>query len=218
MRILFLDFDGVIHPVDASSQQLFCWIPTLRHLLSDFPDVRIVVHSSWRYEYSDDEIRQLLSPIAERFAGTAPRMRREQAIETVLQSNKQLVTSYLVLDDDPREFAGGTLDVLFCESSTGISAEPVQQSLFAWLVRTQPEPSPEDIPGRRTWTIVRVIVRAVSPDVGLVRADGMNGQQYLLNKGVMRALWGTVNLGDELELLLRNDSSQPSKVLRVSRP
>lgn len=63
MRVLFLDFDGVLHPVPAvptnrvvngkpvmrAIQVLpFEWLPVLAQLLRPHPDVRLIVHSSWR--------------------------------------------------------------------------------------------------------------------------------------------------------------------------
>ena len=59
--ILFLDYDGVLHPDDvylergrpvlhATGQQLFMWAPLLQDALTDHPDVRIVLSTSWARE------------------------------------------------------------------------------------------------------------------------------------------------------------------------
>lgn len=55
--ILFLDFDGVLHPDDVfltkqgprlrSEGSLFMWGGLLEDVLSDLPDVRIVLSTSW---------------------------------------------------------------------------------------------------------------------------------------------------------------------------
>lgn len=141
MRILFIDFDGVLHPLDGFGRQVdfFCWVPHLHKLLERYEDVRIVVHSSWRYDHTDEELRGLLGPLGERFIGSVPRLRREHAIQTVLQANKMLLASYLVLDDDAREFSDGSLNVLLCDPKLGISDVRVQAPLAAWLVRTSPD-------------------------------------------------------------------------------
>jgi HAD domain in Swiss Army Knife RNA repair proteins len=141
MRILFLDFDGVLHPSSATSHSdgWFCWLPTLFSLLDGHADIRVVVHSSWRYEYTDPELKKLLGPAGQWFAGSAPRLRRELAIQAVLQANKEALTSYLVIDDDEKEFAGSSLAVVFCGSSVGISDARVQESIAGWLVRTAPK-------------------------------------------------------------------------------
>lgn len=56
--ILFLDFDGVLHPDAAflvkgrptlkAEGQLFMWAPLLVDVLADFPEVQIVLSTSWR--------------------------------------------------------------------------------------------------------------------------------------------------------------------------
>ena len=50
--ILFLDFDGVLHP-EGEDHILnggadFCFLPRLEALLREFPWVKIVISSSWR--------------------------------------------------------------------------------------------------------------------------------------------------------------------------
>lgn len=60
--ILFLDFDGVLHPDAAflingrptlkAEGRLFMWAPLLIKALDDFPDVRIVLSTSWARELS----------------------------------------------------------------------------------------------------------------------------------------------------------------------
>ncbi len=51
MRLIFLDFDGVLHEArgDLEEGQYFKWLPILTELITPHPDVRVVVHSSWRH-------------------------------------------------------------------------------------------------------------------------------------------------------------------------
>ena len=44
MRLIFLDFDGVLHPLEAEFEELgrFCWLPILTELLTEPP------RESWR--------------------------------------------------------------------------------------------------------------------------------------------------------------------------
>lgn len=64
--ILFLDFDGVLHPWDPktqlSEQQMFSLKPLLENTLRTFPNVEIVITSSWRQKYSLEKLRHLFSP------------------------------------------------------------------------------------------------------------------------------------------------------------
>lgn len=139
MRLLFLDFDGVLHPVDPELLGLerFCWLPILHQLLAGHDDVQLVVHSTWRYEYTDTELRVLLGPLGTKFVGGAPRGPREQAIETVLQANKR-VLHHLVLDDASGEFSGTTVNLLLLDSQLGISDDRAQAEISAWLLSTAP--------------------------------------------------------------------------------
>lgn len=135
MRLLFLDFDGVLHSSRAELDgKYFRWLPALEKLLVNFPDVRIVVHSTWRYDHTDDELRQLLGGLGERFVGSAPRGPREQVIQMVLQANKGKFTDYLVVDDSPHEFPEGTLNTLFVDGILGLGSAMNQAGLVTWLV------------------------------------------------------------------------------------
>ncbi len=140
MRLMFIDFDGVLHPVENANLQggHFCWLPILVKMLEHYDDVRVVVHSSWRYEYTDQELRELLGPLGGALIGSAPRMRREHAIESVLLANKTLLTSHLVLDDDAREFTSSKLNLVLCQPHLGLSDVKVQTAVESWLWRTKP--------------------------------------------------------------------------------
>lgn len=56
-KILFLDYDGVLHPDEVyltkrgpvlrTDGELFMWAPLLTDLLDDFPSVRVVLSTSW---------------------------------------------------------------------------------------------------------------------------------------------------------------------------
>lgn len=139
MRLVFLDFDGVLHPLDSALPEghRFCWLHVLESLLVGHPDVHIVVHSSWRYEYIDQELRALLEPLGPKYVGSAPRGPREQAIELVLQANR-LVRHHLVLDDDKQEFTGTAVNLLLLNPQRGISDETAQSAIRNWLQSTSP--------------------------------------------------------------------------------
>jgi len=139
MRLLFLDFDGVLHP--SAQYRLvrhFIWLPKLVWLLERHPDVRVVVHSTWRYDHSDQELRTLLGPLGSRFVGSAPRGPRAQAIESVLQANKGVVKHHFVLDDQAEDFAASNLTVLVLDGRIGISDPAAQLTFVEWLLSTAP--------------------------------------------------------------------------------
>lgn len=112
------------------------WLPHLTKLLTVASDVHIVVHSTWRYQCTDDELRALLGELGDRFIGSAPRLPREQAIELVLQANKGRIAAHLVLDDDHSEFTAGRLNLVLCDPGLGLSAPRVQRNIADWLLLT----------------------------------------------------------------------------------
>lgn len=71
--ILFLDFDGVLHPdavflekgrpVLRAEGGLFMWAPLLAEVLFEFPDVQIVLSTSWAREFGYSRARKFL-PVA----------------------------------------------------------------------------------------------------------------------------------------------------------
>jgi len=150
-RLVFLDFDGVLHPYGAFLDELgqFCWLAGLAEVLRPWPDVQIVVHSTWRYEYTEAELKGFLGELGPRFVGAAPRLPREIAIETVLEANKGRVNAHVVLDDDAREFTGGRLHLILCAPDAGISSKEVQEKLRTWLFWTAAA-APADRLGQRT--------------------------------------------------------------------
>jgi hypothetical protein len=66
--ILFLDFDGVLHPffpmpeLDDAENAFFSRLPRLEALLREYPAVRIVITSSWRIKRALDDLRSFFSP------------------------------------------------------------------------------------------------------------------------------------------------------------
>lgn len=139
VRILFLDFDGVLHPsAEYRLIRHLIWVPILARLLERQNDVQVVVHSTWRYDHTDSELKDLLGPLGSRFVGSAPRGPRAQAIESVLSANKGVFTHHLVLDDQADDFAASKLTVLLLDGRVGISDPCAQLSLVEWLLATAP--------------------------------------------------------------------------------
>lgn len=75
--ILFLDFDGVLHPDPCNARSiLFCHLPRLESVLRDFADVQIVISSTWRTAHTLNDLKAYFSPdIAPRIIGVTPSWR-----------------------------------------------------------------------------------------------------------------------------------------------
>lgn len=57
MKIVMVDFDGVLHPASVSAEQLFCRLPLLEMALSGY-ECGIVISSSWRHQYDFAQLVQ----------------------------------------------------------------------------------------------------------------------------------------------------------------
>jgi hypothetical protein len=80
-KVLFLDFDGVLHPdqvyITASGPQLraegelFMWAPILEAELAPYPDLKIVLSTSWVRNIGFGRAKRRLSPsVQERIIGS----------------------------------------------------------------------------------------------------------------------------------------------------
>lgn len=142
MRTIFIDFDGVVHPAGGpvSACLPIEWLSDLDAILSAHPPVRIVVHSSWRLTYPHEEIREFLSGLSALEIDIVGPGEKREAITAYLSAHPE-IESGLVIDDEPSEFlAEFPLQVVACDPTTGISCQPVQNEVTAWLNHVGPIP------------------------------------------------------------------------------
>lgn len=118
--ILFLDFDGVLHPEPSLAKDAFCRLPLIEEILQDFPQVQIVVSSAWRLDWATEAeaVAGLLGhfshSLRDRLVGVTPDFRhidpaaapdglgaylREWECMDWLHENRPAGTPYLMLDD-----------------------------------------------------------------------------------------------------------------------
>lgn len=75
--ILFLDFDGVLHPTSADADGLFCCTPHLWSILQQHPELRVVFSTSWRERHTLDDLTNFATfgggeDLASRFISVTP--------------------------------------------------------------------------------------------------------------------------------------------------
>lgn len=77
--ILFLDVDGVLHPLfpwkdrPASEVVQLSYLPRLVGVLCQYPDVRLVISSTWRVSRTFDQLRALFPlTLQQRLIGVTP--------------------------------------------------------------------------------------------------------------------------------------------------
>lgn len=147
-RIIFLDFDGVLHPPKAIAgakppltpkQILLGWPDTFKHLhllanlLNGHKDISVVVSSSWRLFLSDAELHELLRPIENWHEGSIgkPGLGREEAIREFISLNE--ISDFIILDDVPAFFKDAWTNLIICPAETGISDHFTHSRIKSWI-------------------------------------------------------------------------------------
>ena len=147
-RAIFLDFDGVLHDVDAGSieyengsmvitgTRLFQHVGVLEQLILPFPDVQLVIHSSWRNHYTLHELyARFPASLRNRIRGmTQPGTLRYAGILDYAEEHG--ISDYLILDDAPGEFCYSSDlpdELVICHELLGIGSPVVQEQIQNWL-------------------------------------------------------------------------------------
>lgn len=128
--LLFLDFDGVLHPVDASI--FFTREEHLAKVLSDFPGVEIIISSAWRKTHSLKNMREFfLTDLRARIVGVTPVFKVGEAntmvtpgarfheIQRYLAASGDPARPWIALDDDADGFPAGCADLVHCDPKFG---------------------------------------------------------------------------------------------------
>ena len=145
---LFLDFDGVLHPVgtptldDAGfriveSPALFRWLPELTSVLAPAPEIAIVVSSDWSLFCDDERFRLLLGELGTRYVGTVERQTGKSRAERIWDHvERHAIKSWLAVDDDPsvRDAAESDPRFVSCDPEKGLSVKWVQRRIARWAV------------------------------------------------------------------------------------
>lgn len=142
--ILFLDFDGVLHPalndrpVEDFSRRRLLW-----QILRASPDVEVVFSTSWRNTYPVHELIAFVTAdggedLAHRFIGTTPTLvrepgayysgpayRREKECRLWVSGNGQQHLPWLAVDDDETEFPSTCSTVYWVDRQKGLTAADV---------------------------------------------------------------------------------------------
>ena len=122
--ILFLDFDGVLHPfLTRSGPDAFCYTPRLERVLREFPAVQIVIASTQREAVPLAFLVQRFSPdIAVRIVGATPILEIHDAGDVAGSRHREILAylrgsgaDWLALDDDASLFPPGCAELVLCD-------------------------------------------------------------------------------------------------------
>lgn len=121
MKVLFVDFDGVLNSVasmiynnrlkllglsNIPTNQAFCPIAcsNLEYILEEIPDVQVVVSSNWRKDKTIEALKKILATnhiLSDRMIGTTPVSEDEyrgEEIESYLKEHPE-VKEFVIIDD-----------------------------------------------------------------------------------------------------------------------
>jgi len=138
---LFLDFDGVLHPVGTpalaedftllDNPELFCFLSILEEILAPYSNVRIIVSSDWRRLFDDETLIRLLGGLGPRFEGIVECYNQVRATEISHEAQRRSLSYWIALDDHPSVVQAAILDKRFVPTNAklGIS-DPVTQSVL----------------------------------------------------------------------------------------
>jgi hypothetical protein len=137
-KILFLDFDGVLHPTSAHAENLFNRASLLNSIIAS-SHCSIVLSTSWRFTHSLSDLCSLLpKQIASQVIDvTGPAHIGEHAryreILNYLTRFKNQPYDWRALDDSFWEFPIECAELIQCNPNTGLTNKEIT-TLNNWLV------------------------------------------------------------------------------------
>jgi hypothetical protein len=137
--LLFLDIDGVLHPVGVDysfSSRFFSHLPRLEELLREFNSVDVVISSDWRLAESIEQLQRYFSAdLRHRVIGATPQIdpnlvvhhRRQLEIQTWLDGNGRSDAEWVALDDWPSNFEVGFARLVLTDPARAFDQDSFQE-------------------------------------------------------------------------------------------
>lgn len=134
--LLFLDFDGVLHPASAHQSAPFSRAPLLVEALAE-RDVAIVLSSSWRFGYEYPKLLAFLpAALSRRVVGMTgePQFGEHGRYQEILHwlRGRGAGRDWRALDDAAFEFPERCPELILCDPNVGIDQVAVRE-LHRWL-------------------------------------------------------------------------------------
>ena len=134
-KLLFLDFDGVLHPTHFAGETPFSRAHLLEETLTQFVP-KIVISSSWRFTHSFEKLQKILptqigslivGATSSAIIGKHPRF---QEIQSFLAGYGP--ADWRALDDSYWEFPSPCSKLIRCNPNTGVGNKQILE-LGKWL-------------------------------------------------------------------------------------
>ena len=133
-KVLFLDFDGVLHPTTHGSA-LLSQLPLLESALEG-RDYSMVISSSWRFHMEMEDLEKhfsfsvqnkIVGVTGDAYIGAYARFHEINAY--AMQNG---ITNWRALDDSYWEFPQGCSKLIRCNPNSGLTQREVK-TLIEWL-------------------------------------------------------------------------------------
>ena len=134
-KLLFLDFDGVLHPTHFAAEEPLSRVSLLEAVLVENAP-QIVISSSWRFTHSLEKLQKMLpKTIVDLIIGTTGepvigKHPRYHEILTYIQSHGPC--NWRALDDSYWEFPPNCQELIRCNPNTGIGQREID-NLQRWV-------------------------------------------------------------------------------------
>ncbi len=140
MVILFLDFDGVLHPILSSHEKQFSQLSLFEGTIRQYDSIEIVISSNWRYQYTFDELQAFFSvDIQRKIVGCTRDVMQSKAksryaeIIDYLTYTHQMHSLWIALDDAKSEFPENLPNYIYCKPRVGFDENAA--SVLATLLK-----------------------------------------------------------------------------------
>lgn len=147
MPIVFLDFDGVLHPEHCHESKHFSCLPVFESVLSQVPDCKLVIASTWRLRIPVERLREKLGPnVAAKLVGVTPQYcylrdvpptlvgyEREAECHAWRRANQVLNEPWLAVDDRSWLFRPFCQSLFLTNSRTGLCTTSAERLVVRLL-------------------------------------------------------------------------------------
>jgi HAD domain in Swiss Army Knife RNA repair proteins len=128
--LIFLDFDGVLHPILCQPEKFFCRKHLFENVIREFKKVEIIISSSWRHQYEFEElvnffaldIQKLIVGCTRSVEISKAKNRYEEIID-FLTCYERFQEPWLAIDDSRDEFPIFCPNLLHCNRHKGFDEE-----------------------------------------------------------------------------------------------
>jgi len=135
--IIFLDFDGVLHPVLCNPEKFFCRKNEFENTIRKLQSVEIVISSSWRHQYEFEElvnffsldIQKLISGCTRSVLESKVTNRYDEIMDYLIHHDRE-DEDWIAIDDSKDEFPENCPNLVLCNKHKGFTEEITKELLI----------------------------------------------------------------------------------------